>query len=362
MIGRRMAGRVAAGAALGCLLAFVIAGCRESPDGQVRCEAAVAPIREGFGAPGPHRSVEQSFPNPEWPSMRVVVRLPVEAQRPVPVILFAHAFGTPEPRAYEALLTHITSRGFAVVFSPYMVETTTHADRYAALWSGIAEAARRYPRRLDLGRVGIVGHSYGAGAAPFLGRRALVEEGWGADGAFLLAMAPWYPQGISPEQMRSLPAHLKALIVVFEEDGVTDHRIAMELFHALPLPASEKDYVLFQSDAHGPCKLPAVHTVPQSGGLAARDDALDERGVFRLFDALAAYAFEGDALAQRVALGEGDPAQVFMGHWPDGTPVAPLIVPREPRPVAEEATYLFRYSDAAAWARHGEASPESGDR
>jgi hypothetical protein len=199
-----------------------------------------------------------------------------------------------------------------------------------------------------------VGHSYGAGALPFLAWRALKEKGWGAEGALLYSMAPWYALLVTPEQMRDLPDRLRVVIEVFEDDNATDPRIAIDQFHAIGVPEDSKEFVLVRSDHHGACRLPAVHSVPQSTGLRARDDAIDFYGVYRLFDALAAYAFEGDEAGRRIALGHGTAEQVAMGRWPDGTPVAPLVVSRDPQPLRGEGEYIFRHSDREGWRRYGE--------
>jgi hypothetical protein len=271
-------------------------------------------------------------------------------------VLFAHGNELGAAAFYAELLDHIASRGYAVVFSPFDIGTAIHADRYDALWSGFEAAVEAFGGRLDVSRMGFVGHSYGAGALPFLAGRAMREQGWASRGALLYAMAPWYALGVTPEQMRELPDHLRVLIQVFEEDNVTDHRIAIDQFRAIGVPADSKQFILVRSDAHGPCRLPAVHTIPQSKGLRARDDATDAYGVYRLFDALAADAFAGDAEGRRIAFGHGSAEQVTMGHWSDGTPVTPLVVSRDPKPLRDEVEYIFRHADRDGWRRYGERS------
>ena len=318
------------------------------------CAAAVAPIAAGFGARGPHSVSVETLPNPRWPGQRVFVHLPADAPTPVPVVLFAHANEQSDPAIYAALIDHIASRGTAVVFPRYAIGSAVHEDRYDALWSGFEAAVESLGDRLDVSRMGFVGHSYGAGALPFLAHRALREKGWGAEGALLYAMAPWYALRVTPEQMRDLPERLRVLIQVFEDDNATDHRIAIDQFHAIGVPEDSKEFILVRSDENGGCRLPALHTAPQSTGWRARDDAIDSYGVHRLFDALAAFAFAGDDAGRRVALGHGTAEQVAMGRWPDGTPVAPLVVSRDPRPLRAEEEYIFRHGDRDGWRRYGE--------
>lgn len=338
------------------LLALAFLRCGESeapapppPD----CASAVAPIATGFGARGSHPVTVETIPNPRWPGQRVSVHLPADAPMPAPVVLFAHANEQSDPAIYAALIDHVVSRGTAVVFSPYAIGTAVHEDRYDALWSGFEAAVEALGDRLDVSRMGFVGHSYGAGALPFVAHRALREKGWGADGALFYAMAPWYELFITPEEMQDLPEHLRVLIQVFEDDNATDHRIAIDQFHAIGVPEVSKEFILVRSDANGGCRLPAVHSVPQSKGPRARDDAIDVYGVHRLFDALAAYAFAGDERGRRVAFGHGSAEQVAMGRWPDGTPVAPLVASRHPRPLRGEEEYIFRHGDRDGWRRYG---------
>jgi hypothetical protein len=337
------------------ILALAFLHCGESANPPpADCTSAIPPIAAGFGARGPHPVAVETLPNPRWPGQRVSVHLPADVSKPVPVILFGHANEQSDAAIYAALIDHIASRGYAVVFSPYDIGTAIHEDRYDALWSGFEAAIKALGGRLDASRVGFVGHSYGAGALPFAAHRALREKGWGSEGALIYAMAPWYALEVTPEQLRDLPEHLRVLIQVFEDDNATDHRIAIDQFHAIGVPDDSKEFILVRSDANGTCRLPSLHSVPQSKGLHARDDAIDFYGVHRLFDALAAHAFAGDERGRRVALGHGSAEQVAMGRWPDGKPVAPLVVSRDPQPIRGEEEYIFRRSDRDGWRRYGE--------
>lgn len=336
----------------------------EPPTAQADCGAVEPPSGPGdFGAPGSQAVSVHTLPNPLYPQLDVTVYLPAssDADARAPVILFAHANGLEDPSAYRALIDHMASRGNAVIHSPYMIGTQVHRERYEALWAGVQAAVAAHGARLDLTRVGFVGHSYGAGALPYLALRALVREGWGTTGAFLYSMAPWYPLFVSDAELAQLPADLLALTLVFEADDVNDHRIAIELHRALPMPDDRKSYLLLVSDARGGCALPALHSVPQSGGLGGRDDAFDRNVVARLFDAVAAAAFSDSADGRRVAFGRGGNEQVATGRWPDGAPIAPLVWREVPEPVRPESFYLFQLGDREGWERYGDA-PASTER
>jgi 4-amino-4-deoxy-L-arabinose transferase-like glycosyltransferase/dienelactone hydrolase len=314
------------------------------------CAQALAPLEQGFGARGPHLPVRRerlaSPVSPVW------LFTPADAHAPLPVVVLAHAYETGDPDAYRGLIDHLVSRGNAVVFPEYMVADTQHAARYDALWQGLVAAAQQRAPLLDLTRLGVVGHSYGAGAAPWLLARARRDEGWGQRGAFLLLMAPFYPLGLESNELAAYPADVKVLVLAFDDDTATDHRIGIELFRTLGV--AEKDYLRVPGLAHGACRLAAPHTLPQSSGIAARDDALDERALYRLLDALAAYVFAGDPEGRQVALGQGAPAQVDLGRWSDGSPLPRLLWSAAPSPAQPEEKYIFRASQRAEWERYGE--------
>ena len=316
------------------------------------CAQALAPLEQGFGARGPHAVRRERLASPADPARAVWLFTPEDAAAPRPVVVVAHAYDTGDPDTYRGLIEHVVSRGYAVVFPEYMVADARHPARYEALWQGLAVVAHERGALLDLTRLGVVGHSFGAGAAPWLLARARRDEGWGGRGAFLLLLAPWYPLGLTPAERAAYPKDVKALTLVFDDDTATDHRIGIELFRTLGV--SEKDYLRVPGIAHGACRLNAPHTLPQSSGLAARDDALDERALYRLLDALTAYAFAGDLEGRKVALGQGDVAQVDMGRWSDGSPLPRLIWSAVPTPPEPEERYIFRASHRAEWERYGE--------
>lgn len=315
------------------------------------CRAQLAPIQRGFGSPGPHAVEVLTVANPDFPQLGVTLHRPVGVEA-APLIVFGHGNGLADPHSYSRLLHHIASRGYAVVYAAHQVDTERHEERYRALWSGVSAAVSEHGERLDLERVGFVGHSYGAGALPYVAHRALVDEGFGKRGALMLSMAPWYALEMTGAQWSELPNHLEVLILSFEADEVTDHRIAIALYDRLAV--DRNTYLMVRSDNHMGCSLHADHSVPQTGGLGGRDDALDEYAIFRLFDALAASAFHDDPAATHIAFGRGNPDQLAMGIWSNGTPVSPLHFSADPQPAKPQSFYLFKHADREAWQAHSD--------
>jgi uncharacterized protein (TIGR03437 family) len=304
------------------LLFVFVAGC---------CLAAAAfaqappfqPIVSGYGANGPYAVREEKFPSPLFTAENVHVFLPAGMSNKTPVIFFAPGYSNNDPDAYDALIRHIVSRGHALVFAPFQLLSlsfTPHEKRYDTIFAGFEEAVKRHGASFDLDRVGYVGHSYGGAAIYAMSLRGL-ERGWGRDALLLYSMAPWYFLEITTKQLVNFPPHAKVLMQVFESDGVCDHRMGKEIFDRLNLPASEKDFLMLRGEQRLGYKLDAEHGTPSG----SRVDALDYYGIYRPFDALADYAFNGNAAGKGIALGNGAAGQRAMGLWPDGQPVREML-------------------------------------
>ena len=284
-----------------------------------RGQAPFPPIASGYGANGAFSITEEKFPSPLYDRENVHVFRPGGASGKTPVVFFAPGYSNNDPDEYEALIAHIVSRGYAVVFAPFQLlslSLTPHEKRYDTIFAGFEEAVTRYGGSFDLERVGYVGHSYG-GAAIFSMALRGIEKGWGRRSLLLHSMAPWYYFGVSTRQFVNFPSHAKLIMQVFEDDAICDHRMAKEIFERINLPSSEKDFVMLRSEQRLGYRLNAEHGTPSGGTI----DALDHYGIYRLFDALADYSFAGSEAGRRVALGNGSPEQRQMGRWPDGQPV-----------------------------------------
>jgi uncharacterized protein (TIGR03437 family) len=301
------------------------------------------PIQSGYGANGQFAVTEDKFPSPLFSSENIHVFRPARAATKTPVIFFAPGYGNNNPDEYEPLINHIVSRGFALVFAPFQIisgDITLHRRRYDTIFAGFEEAVKRYGASFDLTRVGYAGHSYGGSASPSMSLRGL-ERGWGKDGLFIFAMAPWYFYEVSVAQYVNFPPHAKVVVQVYERDGICDHRIAQELFARINLPASEKELVMLMHEERLGYSLDAGHGTPSGNG----EDAHNFYGVYRLFDALADYAFTGNPGGKRVALG----GERFMGLWPDGKPVRELFAGDCLNITRSSSSFLFPYS-----ANHGD--------
>ena len=323
-----------------CLIWAFVALCACNP---TRVLATSTP---DYGTAGPFSVSVETVASPLYLGRNVSVYLPTEATEPVPTLFFAHGFDGGFPVYYDGLLHHLASRGYAVVFSPYTSLGTDQTLRYAQLFAGFNAAASAFSTQLDTSRVGFIGHSYGAGANPWLAQRGLNLEGWGTNGAFMYSMAPWYSYLIDQQTLDQFPSHVQLVTQVFDDDRVNDHRMAIDVFDSINIAPDNKDYVTLRSDTNGKTSLLADHFVPLGATGSAQINRLDTAGIYRLIDALADSTFHGSAAGRDVALGGGSVAQVDMGAWPDGTPLLPLLVTDHPVAQYSPDSFVFPFDSS----------------
>ena len=190
---------------------------------------------------------------------------------------------------------------------------------------------------------GLAGHSYGAGAIPALSLRAVQEGGWGSNGLALLLLAPWYSYFVTDAQLASFPAGTQAVVQVYEDDAINDHRMAVDIFTRLELPDDDKDYLMIRSDRIDGYNYDTSHRVPTGAGAPGEDavlNALDAWGVFRVAQALGASAWENDPAARAVALGNGSREQTMMGSAPGGRALRPMVQTDRPIPLFPSSRYI----------------------
>jgi dienelactone hydrolase len=304
---------------------------------------------DGYGATGPHAVESTSLPHPtvDVPATReavVTVVSPVDDPGPHPVILWSHAFGATEAVQYIGLMEQLASHGYVVIHSTYQTPPLSPFDvglRYGQLWAGFETAVDELGGVLDmdLSRVGVAGHSFGAGASLVMFKRAVLERGWGSEGSFIAVFAPFRIQDFTADDAAAVPRQTKLLVEVFDDDETNDHRGAIEDIWK-PLAGSirsvDRDYVLVHTAERGECRLPTNHSVPieiaLAGGTAVLDD-YDVWAVRRRVHGIAACAFDHDQRGCEISIGEADPLQREMGNWlADGAPLNSLESLREPYP------------------------------
>jgi len=323
-------------------LPIFVAAVLACPGLEVSVSAHTGPVpapADGFGAPGPHEVQMLTFPSPGYAGRVVTVHVPTGLAGPRPTWFFCHGFGGVRVEFYDTLLRHLASHGWVTVFSPYPI-TGSVSEHYEDLFAGFAEAATRYPEIIDTRRVGFAGHSFGGGAAPGLLLRAVRELGWGSEARCLMPMAPWYSHGLTDSDLTGYPAGTQVVMQVYEDDMMNDHRMAIDVFRGLGLPAADKDYILLRSDEIAGYGYQTGHEVPSRGA----DDAILERGVLRIAAALSASCFSGDPAGRAIALGGGSAEQVDMGADATGRALRPMLVTDDPVPRYPQSRYTFAFA------------------
>jgi len=247
---------------------------------------------------------------------------------PRPAVVFLPGFGHDKPDAYSHLLIHMARKGYHVLFVHCALNSFPgQRGSYRRIFRTVRHGVKRFSSFIDTTRIGFVGHSYGAGAIPYVANRCIKEKKWCGNGSFQFLMAPFFTFAMKEEELRTFPAHVPTVVQVYENDKVTDHRIARDLFITIGVVDSLKNYLLVRSDTLGSCILQADHALPcneihEDGEVNSQDI----HAVFRVFDALAEFGFTGNPAARWIAPGTGSPDQAFMGFWENGTPVKPMVV------------------------------------
>lgn len=282
----------------------------------------------------------------------------------LPTVYFISGWGRPAA-SYEKIFHFIASQGYSVV-SIYNKNPGNVVDSYQnALNMMVATAQTHYPTWVDTSKIGLMGHSYGAGATVWLGKQVFGDAyNWGQNGRFIFMSAPWYSLLVTEADLTNYPANVKMLIEVSNDDvrtdqytWNTDERAIRAVFELINIPNSEKDFIRvysdpatyqYDSDNDGTTETysyEADHYVSYSGTTNAAGyqpwDALDVYAINRLSHALMDYVFEENPAAKNVALGNGSAAQIDMGNLTDlGETDTPIIT----RPESE-----FAYRCSNTW-------------
>lgn len=293
------------------------------------------------------------------------------APESAPVVVFNHGWSGMNPAIYGAWIEHLARRGNIVIFPRYQASARTPPKEFApnaiqAVKDATAELQKPGRVRPRLDQFAFVGHSAGGNISATMA--GLASSSGIPQPKAVMCVEPgksWTASDrikIPIDGLDAIAASTLLLCVAGDEDRVARDVDAKKIFHgASRVPPANKDLIILHSDDHGEPALKASHFAPvapdpryDSGEKESRSekggallskirerrsqgeeglpqmesrgqgvDALDTRGLWKLFDALCDAAFFGKN--RQFALGN-TPEQRFMGLWSDGHPVAELEV------------------------------------
>lgn len=283
------------------------------------------------GAAGPCTIETSSLTNPADSRHELTVLVPSGSGSPWsggtcdgnarPVVVVAHGFTANAVGAYQGLVNHMVSNGFVVVFPGYTNELNP-AHQYGVVDAGLVAAIGHLGDRADTSRLGVVGHSLGAGMVPWLMKQS-AGRGWGSSAMWAVSFAPWFSYLVGDGAI-DVPAHARLTMVNYSDDRIVDARIGIEVLGSLSLPTAQRRHVMVRSDHQADPPMIADHLGPVSlevplGFLST--DHLDRWSAFPTVDATARCALDGTWC---------DADLSYLGTWPDGRAVRPAIVSTDP--------------------------------
>jgi dienelactone hydrolase len=311
------------------------------------------PIDSGFGADGFYSVKADSIIDQRTNlSPAYFFRPDTNTTKKWPVVVLLHGYTGQDYTFFEPYISHLVSKGLAVVYPTYpklpVVSSASRVDeKLTIIKSGIELIFERFGDMLDTTRVGVQGQSFGGGMVPAIGYHLFSQRGWGSNGAYLYMTAPWYCSGISSDQLASLPQHTKMITMIFDEDRINDHAIAIDMYNSILLPSENKNFITLYSDSIDGMIMRADHYVPYGTHYVyGQENYLDYYGVYRFGDALASYAFYGDTAGKTVAFGDGKDGHCFMGKRIDNSPVHPASSTRTPVAMHPQGEYFYPWDNS----------------
>lgn len=233
-----------------------------------------------------------------------------------PVVFISPGYSAMSPSSYPHLIEDMISNGHIVVYVNYSLFPVMPGVNYPQVLDGFKVAATtfnaRLGNRMDLDNIGIWGNSLGAGMVPWLAKE-MYASGWGYESLWLLSSATSWVFWVELAGPIDVPSHTRAMVVAYDQDDKTDHRVGIDLFEAYDVPDSQKWHIQVQSEG----SYVANHLT--AGSSAA--NYLDWYGVHRPYQALSDCARAGTHC---------DADLSYMGVWSDGHPAIPAIVSDDP--------------------------------
>ena len=194
---------------------------------------------------------------------------------PKPTIYFLSA-ATTDRKYYGHIFHYLVQQGYVVVglstqsfASDYIMYHFYDAIQYArnvCKTKGISDETR----------VGLVGHSSGAGILPSLGYRLFTKDKLGSKGRFIWGASPWID--FQYKNSMKLPKDTNFVTVLYENDHSTDPRIYLDMYKLMDV--NHKAFIMVKQGGN---HQTLFYPTPRK---------LVYEGVYKLISDLATYSFE----------------------------------------------------------------------
>lgn len=297
-------------------------------------QGPIAQPTSGYAVPGTHTVDTMEFTHSLYSLQKSVIYYPSDTSGSFATVFFLHGFNGQFLVLYDLLFRFIASQGYNVVFAPYPPSFDVQ-NNYDIMETAFLHAARNYSI-IDTTKVGLIGYSFGGGAAIYMASKLYTKLDWGVQGRFIATVCPWYSFFIDQAEVAALPFDTRMLSFVNSYDNVCDHRMAMEMYYnTTSIAPSQKDVVYVSEDTVGNYTYFSDH-FSFTTFFINNYDAMDVYVYHRLIGALMAYTFAADLSAYSVALGSGSADQITM---PAG--MKDLEVVDFPAPKLDQNYYQF---------------------
>jgi hypothetical protein len=198
-----------------------------------------------------------------------------EENKAKPTIFYLSA-SVSDRRVYEHIYHYLVRQGYTVVglstegfASDFMTYHFYDAITYA-------KQVCQEKNICNEKKIGLVGHSSGAGVLPSVAYKLFVEDGLGEEGRFVFGAAPWID--FQYESYMKLPKDTNFVTQVFIHDHTTDPRIALDMYKLMDV--NHKTFMMVKGDSN--------HGTPFN----QTPIALIHQGIFEPLSNIAKFSFE----------------------------------------------------------------------
>jgi hypothetical protein len=260
-----------------------------------------------------------------------------------PVILFLHGYAAFDPSNYLGWINQMVQKGYIVVWVKYQASLAstfaTYPANAQAAWTDALYRLQNYtwephvrPKLVNgVPQTLIVGHSFGGWISAWLAGQASTAVPSFPVPLGLVMIEPASLGLLPPINYAGISPATKMLILSADQDNVACSKDGVSIFTSTTqVPASQKNYLFFNTDNTGTPNQVGNHYFPNTYGFkdTAAIDNRDFYVTYKLSVAAAQCLTNGNSCS--TFLGNGSVAQLYMGTWTNGQPIAPMSFYNDP--------------------------------